>query len=192
VDNNPLTRIDPTGHFPWWCGLTPEGIFFSACRPPGVSLWTALELTAIGVAAAVSIVKTGGENTQVGEEELSAAEYASLAEEATQIGETDEVYLGRFTGANNPSSYQNIARANKGTYFNLPTDIYNEVKSQYGEDAAWKINEAFINQQISQGKNFILTNDPDTATGTFAREVKLLANNGYSFVWDGQYWQAVK
>ena len=192
VDNNPMTRVDPTGHVAWWCPLLGPGtiIFFSACRPQGLSLGATLELTAISLPVVASIIETHGEDFSQVAAELSEADYAALAEDATQNVGSDVVYLGKYVGEENPASYQQIGLNKGGTYFQLKN--WNEIVGKYGEKTAWKINETFLKNQLSQGKAFILTNDPETATGSFAKEVNFLREADYKFVTDGKYWRAVK
>jgi len=45
---------------------------------------------------------------------------------------------------------------------------------------------------MEQGKNFVLTHNPFGATGTFLQEVNFLLNNGFSFVQNGQFWNAIR
>lgn len=56
----------------------------------------------------------------------------------------------------------------------------------------WNINEQFLQQQMVQGKSFVLTHNPYQATGYFAQEVDFLTRNGYKFVQNGSMWNAIK
>jgi len=59
-------------------------------------------------------------------------------------------------------------------------------------DQKWQINEAFIDQQLAAGKQFMCSHDPAKAVGFFLDEVEYLEGVGYHFVRDGIYWKAVK
>ena len=45
----------------------------------------------------------------------------------------------------------------------------------------WAVNEAFLQEQMEQGKTFVLTSDPAEATGWLAQEVAFLTEAGYTF-----------
>ncbi|OCG78440.1 hypothetical protein A9G42_03230 [Gilliamella sp. Nev6-6] len=56
----------------------------------------------------------------------------------------------------------------------------------------WKINEAFLEQQVALNKTVLLSHNPYTATGYFSQEVNFLIKLNYSFVKEGKYWRAIK
>ena len=56
----------------------------------------------------------------------------------------------------------------------------------------WRVNREFLSEQIKQGKTFILSHNPFSATGFYQKEIDFLRNNGYKFIKDGNYWKAVK
>ena len=56
----------------------------------------------------------------------------------------------------------------------------------------WKINEAFLKQQLRAGKNVVLSHDPAKATGFYAREVAFLKDAGYTFKQENWVWKAVR
>ena len=64
-------------------------------------------------------------------------------------------------------------------------DSWNELKAMtgVGDNGMWRINKAFLNQQIAAGKDFILSNDPSSDGGYyFAREVAYLTKKGIKYV----------
>ena len=74
----------------------------------------------------------------------------------------------------------------------LKVENWKEVTKGLQREEIWKINEAFLRQQIGQGKKIILSHDPATATGFFADEVEYLERLGYRFVKNGWVWEAVR
>ena len=51
-----------------------------------------------------------------------------------------------------------------------------------GKKGMWRINQAFLDQQIAAGKSFVLANNPITDGGYyFAKEVAYLAMKGVSY-----------
>lgn len=108
-----------------------------------------------------------------------------LAQEATQNPESNTVVLGKYNAS---PSYIAVAKAlGNATYFNL--ENWSTVTAKV---PGWLINEAVLQQQMGQGKTFVLASDPESATGAFGQEVEFLVNAGYHFVSTGEYWQAVK
>ena len=69
---------------------------------------------------------------------------------------------------------------------------WNQVTKGMTDAQIWKINEPFLRQQLSAGKQVILSHNPATATGFFAKEVTYLEQLGYRFVQDGWVRKAVK
>ncbi|WP_458788116.1 hypothetical protein [Vallitalea sediminicola] len=67
-------------------------------------------------------------------------------------------------------------------------------------DEIWKVNEAFIDSQISAGKEILLSNNPmagyyldNGAPRFFQREIDYLTSNRYSFTQIGEnLWKATK
>lgn len=56
----------------------------------------------------------------------------------------------------------------------------------------WNINETFLSNQLKEGKTFILSHDPATATGYFKQEVNFLEQKGFEFIKEGSTWKAIK
>ena len=78
-------------------------------------------------------------------------------------------------------------------YFNL--DNWDEMADIYSSDDMWKINEKFLDIEISSGREIYLSHDPTifAADGTFfSREIQYLKENGYKFIKDGELWRAVR
>jgi len=118
----------------------------------------------------------------------SASEYAK---DATRNDKSDIVILGKYSNSEAGESYIDSAIRYEATYFDL--EDYDEIRAQTDDNFMWSINEEFLKQQYSEGKRFYLTDNPDTATGTFAKEVSWLKSHGYTFKLNGLgFWEAVK
>jgi len=87
-------------------------------------------------------------------------------------------------------SYQNVAAHYKATYFKL--EDWRKLQKSLSDEEFWRINEAFLDQQIKAGKQILLSHDPAKATGFFLKEVEYLEDLGYRFVQQGWVWKAVK
>jgi len=87
---------------------------------------------------------------------------------------SDKVMLGKFDDGGS-TSYIQLAKDTGSTYFAMPTKVWNKLALKYGDDM-WKINEAFLNQQISAGKMFLSSHNALTATNYFFEEITYLAN----------------
>ena len=102
--------------------------------------------------------------------------YNTKALEFTNFG-SNEVLLGRNPG------YVEIAKSRGATYFHTTDDIWNATRSMkgVGTKGMWKINKAFLNQQIKSGAHFTLANQPG---GLFyAKEVSYIIKYGiYTFL----------
>jgi hypothetical protein len=117
---------------------------------------------------------------------------ANIASNVTHNPKATEVVLGKFN-SNVALSYQTIASQRGATYFYIDQAKWEVLSRTLGEEGMWAINEQFLLQQISQGKTFILTSNPYTATGTFAQEVSFLTKGlGYKIVVNGNLWNLVK
>lgn len=79
--------------------------------------------------------------------------YATKALEFTNMG-SKEVVLGRSP------KYVEIAQSRGATYFNTSDKVWNSTKAMkgVGDKGMWRINKAFLNQQIKAGANFTLSN----------------------------------
>ena len=75
--------------------------------------------------------------------------YNAIAKQFTNIG-SKEVVLGRSPG------YVDIAKSRGATYFNTSDKIWNATKSLkgVGNKGMWRINKAFLKQQIKAGAHF--------------------------------------
>lgn len=71
-------------------------------------------------------------------------------------------------------------------------DNWDEIVKIVGEENIWNINEQFLSQQVDQGKEFILSHDPNKASGYYAKEVQFLIDKGYKFIKDGNIWKAIQ
>jgi len=121
---------------------------------------------------------------------------SQLAERATQNPNADTVILGKYVKGD-ASSYELVARAQGATYFEFPGKTWSEAELQLGVDKMWSVNKQFLDNQIAQGKSFAFTENPKDATqvkpGSFThQEFQYLLNNGYSLVYEGGFYRAVK
>ena len=121
---------------------------------------------------------------------------SQLAGRATQNPNADTVVLGKYVEGN-ASSYEQVARAQGATYFEFPGKTWSEAELQLGVDKMWSVNKQFLDNQIAQGKSFAFTENPKDATqvkpGSFThQEFQHLLNNGYSLVYEGGVYRAVK
>ena len=102
--------------------------------------------------------------------------------------DSTEVVLGKTY--EDGVSYINVAENKQATYFY--SDEYNELKSTYGSKTMWKINKKFLSNQIKANKKIILSHNPETATGAYAKEIGYLKFRGFQFEQNGTTWQAVR
>ncbi len=102
--------------------------------------------------------------------------------------DSTEVVLGKTY--EDGVSYINVAENKQATYFY--SDEYNELKSTYGSKTMWKINKKFLSNQIKANKKIILSHNPETATGAYAKEIRYLKFRGFQFEQNGTTWQAVR
>jgi RHS repeat-associated protein len=114
--------------------------------------------------------------------------FENFARAATRNPESSSVVLGKFSEGG--VSYVKVAAHFRASYFKV-VDWANATRG-LSQGQIWKINEAFLRQQIRAGKDVILSHNPATATGFFAEEVNFLRNLGYKFVKDGWFWRAVR
>lgn len=112
--------------------------------------------------------------------------FDDLATSATRNADSTKLVLGKWSTTG--QSYQNVAAHLKATYFKL--DNWRELEKTLSGKELWKINEAFLRQQIKQGKQIILSHDPSKATRFFKNEVDFLSNF-YRFEKDGWVWKAI-
>ena len=102
--------------------------------------------------------------------------YNAKALEFTNAG-SNEVVLGRSPG------YVDVARSRGATYFHITDDIWKVTQSMkgVGSKGMWRINKAFLKQQIKAGAHFTLV---DSTSGYFyAKEVAYVMKYGiYAFL----------
>lgn len=101
-----------------------------------------------------------------------------IVNEATHNPASDQVMLGKFTNNKN-ENYIEKAESMSMTYFSVSDERWEEINYQYD---AWEINKEFLKQQEAAGKTFYLNDNPNTnLTGSFAKEVLWLREQGYEF-----------
>jgi hypothetical protein len=111
---------------------------------------------------------------------------------ATKNADSNIVLLGKYEG-HLPTSYTEVAKLKKATYFEFGQADWSDIAKVIGEDRMWKINERFLDAQIDAGKTFVFSHNPLEATGIFAREIKYITQNkGYQLVMEGGDWIAKK
>jgi filamentous hemagglutinin len=113
----------------------------------------------------------------------------AAAKNSTHNPLAPEVVLGRFVSGS-ADSYDEVAKARGSTYFSMSD--WTAVHGQLGEEKMWSINQAFLDQQIAQGKQFLFTQDPRLANPksyTF-REYEHLINNGFDIIKKGNSYVA--
>ena len=102
--------------------------------------------------------------------------YNTKALEFTNFG-SNEVVLGRSPG------YVDIAKSRGATYFHTTDEIWNATKvfKGVGNSGMWKINKAFLKQQIKSGATFVLTESP---SGYFyAKEFAYITKHAIYILW---------
>lgn len=94
--------------------------------------------------------------------------YNAKALEFTNSG-SSEVFLGK-----DPTYYE-IAQKYGGTSFHVSNEVWNSTASMKGVNM-WKINKAFLKQQIALKNKFVLTSY--NITGMYAKEVAYVMSHG--------------
>ncbi|HEL0656454.1 TPA: hypothetical protein TUW49_001752 [Streptococcus equi subsp. zooepidemicus] len=127
------------------------------------------------------------------------ADVAKLTELTTHNAKSQTALLGYYE-ANSVTSYEQIAHQNKLTYFDAGSDGWNAM-SRVDSKLAQRVNREFLLKQIGKRKAFILTSNPYTAQSiadasgigkSYAKEIRILAENGYSIEDFGDFWRAYK
>ena len=101
--------------------------------------------------------------------------YNAKALEFTNVG-TKNVVLGRSP------RYVEIAQSQNATYFHTTDEIWNATKAMkgVGNKGMWRINKAFLRQQIKAGANFILT---EQSSGFFyAKEIAYVMKHTIRYI----------
>ncbi|GLS13041.1 DUF637 domain-containing protein [Hydrogenophaga electricum] len=106
-----------------------------------------------------------------------------LAAEAANNVDAKIVVLGKYI-PNNPASYEQVARAQGATFFELPGRTWDDAVNQLGRDNVWQVNKRFLDNQIEQGKSFVFTANPSALNaGYFTKlEYEYLLSKGYSVI----------
>ncbi|MCR9145487.1 MAG: hypothetical protein NXI24_24825 [bacterium] len=141
--------------------------------------------------AAGGIRMAAGLTGKLGSAARPAAFFDNIAQQATRNPNSSKLVLGHY--AVKGQSYQKVAASLKATYYKV--EDWNTVTKGLSRDEIWKINEAFLNQQIKQNKRIFFSHDPLKARpgSFFADEVDYLRASGYSFRRVHQWsWEAVR
>jgi hypothetical protein len=119
---------------------------------------------------------------------------------ATKNGDKNKVMLGRFEGKDVTTSYQNRARYDGYTYFDLGDTKWNEASNivDGNADEMWKINKKFIDD--NKNKEFFFSHDPfnpNYKKGFYEREINYLTSPinsgglGGVIVREGDLWKLI-
>ena len=138
------------------------------------------------VTKAMKSLRVGGHATDAPTARLDFIE--DLALHATRNADSGTVVLGKTL--EDGKAYTKVAAHYEATYFKL--DDWRNLTQELSRDEIWEINKAFLDLQIRQGKRFVLSHSPDTATGAFLDEVRYLKDHGYRFERNGWVWEAVR
>lgn len=112
-------------------------------------------------------------------------------------GKNKAVVLGKYDGGA-PTSYVEVAKKKQAQYFAVDKDQWDHFEHDYGEEQIWKINRAFLDQQIESGNKIYLSHNPEKVLNDsqdktfFKRELQYLKSEGYGFRPEGEYWYAVR
>ena len=145
-----------------------------------------LVIVSIGISAiAAGTAKSGStqapanvsqETTNPVIEAAKRGDYDEIARLSTHNAESNKVMLGKYDGGG-ATSY--IAKAGKEyTYFSL--NEWDDVARIVGSQNMWKINQAFLDQQIALGKTFYTSHSIVGASGAFYEEIVYLQSLGIS------------
>ncbi len=110
--------------------------------------------------------------------------------------DSDTVMLGR-TG-----TYDVIADSKGYTYFKMSDELWADLKreTRNNYDEIWKVNQQFIDEQLSLDKNILLSNNPyagyyfsDGTKQFYQREIDYIISKGYTFeTTNDGFWRAIK
>ncbi len=129
-----------------------------------------------------------GSNALKSSPKFPASYFDDIARLGTRNPNSPVVVLGKsFEGG---KKYINVAAHYKASY--LKARDWRKLMQKLNSDELWKINKAFLQQQIQDGKQFILSHDPSTASGFFLKEVSYLEQLGFTFIKDGWIWRAFR
>lgn len=125
----------------------------------------------------------------------------AILEFATHNGDSSTIVLGKY-GDGGPDAYLNIARnwEPPGTYFDLGEEGWRKILNSVAGDSdeMWRINKAFLEQQINAGKEIVLSHNPwnelvKDPKSYFSDELRFLDEAGYKFIEkDGKYYAVKK
>jgi hypothetical protein len=80
--------------------------------------------------------------------------YGKLAKFATHNNSSNKVGLGKYIKGS-PNSYETLSRKYGYTYYEMKTKYWNKMAQTLG-DNVWKVNQAFLDQQLALGKSFVM------------------------------------
>lgn len=123
-----------------------------------------------------------------------------LTKLTTHNANSNTALLGKFE-QNSVKSYEQIAYENGFTYFDAGNNGWSAM-ANVNPQLAYDVNAQFLKEQIQNGKEFVLSDNPDEAMNLFkqlgdkapsySKEMEQLREAGYSWVKDGDFWRAIK
>jgi Bacillus transposase protein. len=123
-----------------------------------------------------------------------------LTKLTTHNGSSNTALLGKYT-KDSVTSYEQIAYENGFTYFDAGNQGWADI-ANVNPQLAYDVNAQFLKEQIQNGKEFVLSDNPDEAMNLFkqlgdkapsySKEMEQLREAGYSWVKDGEFWRAIK
>ena len=117
--------------------------------------------------------------------------FEEIARSATRNAESGKVVLGHYSREG--TSYQKVAAHLEATYFKVKD--WRAVTKGLSPDEIWRINEAFLENQIRQGKEILFSHNPLKAKpgSFFEREVHYLRKLGHEFRQKNEWvWEATR
>ena len=122
--------------------------------------------------------------------DIEAEEYAFQAIRGHD--NADAFVIGKY-GTGGPDAYSNVAEDIGAHYFYL--DKYDELVKLYSQEEIWKINQKFLDIEMSSGREIYFSHDPALFEGDgsfFSMEIEYLRKNGYmdNVVYEGGLWHA--
>ena len=94
-----------------------------------------------------------------------------------------EATLGKWKGADDPSSYTNQAIKAGNRYFDLG-DEWGHITERYGlsdNDMFNLLNRPFLDEIIREGKPIRFTHDPENSAGYLRQELEYVEGHGYMY-----------
>jgi hypothetical protein len=141
-------------------------------------------------------IETDMKNVIQGTGKLTASQIDEYLKIATKNPSSKKVILG------SSGTYDVIGGTKGYTYFNMTDKEWNALvaKATNNYDEVWKVNKKFLEKQIADKKEILLSNNPnigyyfpDGKPRFYQREIDYLKSKKYEFIDNGDgLWKAVK